>query len=141
MAEPYNRARSASLDAAQLVGERLSCQYRLGRSNSPSLRRRVSPRNCRSLPVGANVGVELDSENLGRLRRVANPGDVWTSQCSRRPHPKRKAEVYRQLGLRLTYDPTRRVVIAESDPRAKVSVGEPTRTDYDWRLRSLGKRP
>ncbi len=36
-----------------------------------------------------------------------------------------KAEVYRQLGLRLTYDPARRVVVAESDPWASVSVGEP----------------
>jgi site-specific DNA recombinase len=39
--------------------------------------------------------------------------------------PEDKAEVYRQLGLRLTYDPARRVVIAESDPWAKVRVGEP----------------
>ena len=39
--------------------------------------------------------------------------------------PQDKAEVYRQLGLRLTYDPARRVVIAESDPWAEVSVGEP----------------
>ncbi|MGH9091137.1 MAG: recombinase family protein, partial [Acidimicrobiales bacterium] len=39
--------------------------------------------------------------------------------------PEDKAEVYARLGLRLTYDPTRRVVIAESDPWEKVSVGEP----------------
>ncbi len=39
--------------------------------------------------------------------------------------PEDKAEVYARLGLRLTYDPARRVVIAESDPWAKVSVGEP----------------
>lgn len=36
------------------------------------------------------------------------------------------AEVYARLGLRLTYDPARRVVIAESEPWAKVSVGEGT---------------
>ena len=39
--------------------------------------------------------------------------------------PEDKAEVYARLGLRLTYDPARRVVIAESDPWAKVRVGEP----------------
>jgi site-specific DNA recombinase len=32
--------------------------------------------------------------------------------------PEDKAEVYAKLGLRLTYDPSRRVVIAESDPWA-----------------------
>jgi site-specific DNA recombinase len=32
--------------------------------------------------------------------------------------PEDKAEVYSKLGLRLTYDPSRRVVIAESDPWA-----------------------
>lgn len=26
------------------------------------------------------IGVELDSKNLGRVRRVANPRDVWTSE-------------------------------------------------------------
>ena len=41
--------------------------------------------------------------------------------------PEDKAEVYRQLGLRLTYDPARRVVIAESDPWTNVGAGEPTR--------------
>jgi len=40
--------------------------------------------------------------------------------------PEDRAEVYAKLGLRLTYDPARRVVIAESDPWGKVSVGEGT---------------
>jgi len=39
--------------------------------------------------------------------------------------PEDKAEVYARLRLRLRYDPTRRLVITESDPWAKVSVGEP----------------
>ena len=39
--------------------------------------------------------------------------------------PEDKAEVYRQLGLRLTYDPARRVIVAELDPWARVGVGEP----------------
>ncbi len=39
--------------------------------------------------------------------------------------PEDKAEVYRQLGLRLTYDPARRVIVAELDPWARVGVGGP----------------
>ena len=78
--------------------------------------------------------VELDratGHNHGRLSRdqlaalvngLGNLLDVLAKAA-----PEDKAEVYRQLGLRLTYDPARRVVIAESDPWAKVSVGEPIR--------------
>ena len=35
------------------------------------------PRHCAKLG-----GVELDSKNLGRLRRVANARDVWTSESA-----------------------------------------------------------
>ena len=38
--------------------------------------------------------------------------------------PEDKAEVHRQLGLRLTYDPARRVVIARSRTRERESVWE-----------------
>jgi site-specific DNA recombinase len=77
--------------------------------------------------------VELDraaGHNHGRLSReqlaalvngLGNLLDVLADAA-----PEDKAEVYRQLGLRLTHDPARRVVIAESDPWAKVSVGEGT---------------
>jgi hypothetical protein len=40
--------------------------------------------------------------------------------------PEDKAEVYRRLGLRLTYDAARRVVIAESDPWKGATGREPT---------------
>jgi site-specific DNA recombinase len=77
--------------------------------------------------------VELDratGHNHGRLSRdqlaalVSGLGNLLDVLAKAAPED--KAEVYRQLGLRLTYDPARRVVIAESDPWAKVSVGEGT---------------
>jgi site-specific DNA recombinase len=74
--------------------------------------------------------VELDratGHNHGRLSRnqlaalvngLGNLLDVLAKAAR-----EDKAEEYRQLGLRLTYDPARRVVVARSDPWAKVSVG------------------
>jgi site-specific DNA recombinase len=76
--------------------------------------------------------VELDratGHNHGRLSRdqlaalvngLGNLLDVLAKAAR-----EDKAEVYRQLGLRLTYDPARRVVIAESDPWPNVGVGGP----------------
>jgi len=78
--------------------------------------------------------VELDratGHNHGRLSRdqlaalvngLGNLLDVLAKAAR-----EDKAEEYRQLGLRLTYDPARRVVVARSDPWAKVSVGGGTR--------------
>ena len=40
--------------------------------------------------------------------------------------PRDKAEVYTRLGIRLSYDPSRRVVIAESDPWDSARVRTPT---------------
>lgn len=42
--------------------------------------------------------------------------------------PKSKAEIYAELGLNITHDHEKRVVVASAQPCATDRVGEPTRT-------------
>lgn len=58
--------------------------------------------------------------------------------------PKLKAKLYEELGITVRYDPSTKIVAAQSRPRfacATVSVGGPSRAKSDWRLQpwDLGK--
>jgi hypothetical protein len=68
--------------------------------------------------TGHNRGRPSHDQLAALVNGLGNLFDVLANAA-----PEDKAEVYARLGLRLTYDPARRVVIAESDPWAKVSVG------------------
>ena len=80
--------------------------------------------SCRAArPLTTGRWLPPNSTSTRCTTRTASLGNLLDVLASAAPED--KAEVYRRLGLQLTYDPARRVVIAESDPWAKVSVGEP----------------
>jgi site-specific DNA recombinase len=89
---------------AEVQSERLAVEVELDRANGHQTNGRMSRDHLAALING-----------LGNLL------DVLGNAA-----PEDKAEVYRRLGLRLTYDPARRVVIAESDPWKGATTREPT---------------
>ena len=69
---------------------------------------------------------------------VAALGEV--TEALAEADPKLKAQVYEELGIIVTYDPTRRVARIESRPAtpwATVSVGGPDYANSDWRIRPM----
>ena len=54
--------------------------------------------------------------------------------------PKDKAEVYRELGVQVYYDPHQRIVSVAAGPCTPCGVGGLTSTFCDWRVRPWAKR-
>jgi hypothetical protein len=53
--------------------------------------------------------------------------------------PRLKAEVYAELGVRVTYDPHSRIVSVSAGPCTKARVGGPDYAKPDWRIQPWDK--
>jgi len=100
---------------AEVQGERLRAEQELGRT----------------VP-----GEKLSKDEVRKL--VRSLGDI--AAVLRTTDPKDRAEVYAELGVRITYNPDGRIVIAESSPCSKVRVGGPMSPFSDWRVHAWGDR-
>ena len=114
----YRQALDAGADAtvvaswmADVQGERLRAEAELGAS----------------IPGG-----ELTKEEIRAL--VLKLRDI--TKVLGRADPKLKQEVYRELGVRVGYDPHRRIISVSAGSCTTERVGGPTSTICDWRIRS-----